>query len=95
MDGRVDARAPARLGTCHETVECRSCPIRRSRAAAACTAIGPPRGAARRCRPALRSHDLSLDGDIELSQDIRRHLFDRDNRVWSRRVGWQGRALAS
>ena len=33
-------------------------------------------------------------GDIELSQDICRHLFDRDNRVWSRRVGWQGRALA-
>ena len=31
MDGRVDARAPARLGTCHETVECRSCPIRRLR----------------------------------------------------------------
>ena len=89
MDGRGEG-----LGTSHETVERHSCTVRPSRAGAACAAIGHTRGAARHRRPALRRHDLPFDGDIELSQDIRRHLFDRDNRVWSRRVGWQGRALA-
>ena len=32
--------------------------------------------------------------NIKLPQDIRRHIFDRDNCVWSRGAGGRSRALA-
>ena len=45
-------------------------------------------------RADLRLHDVPVDRDIELPEDIRRHLFDRDDRVRPRGAGRPGRALA-
>ena len=69
-----------RLGARHETVEHQSCPIRVTGAGAACTPTGSARRTAGHCRPALCGHDLLLERNIKLPEDIRRHLFDRDDR---------------
>src|SRR4051812_46819149 len=78
----------------HETVEHLRCTVRPVGAGAARDRYEFFRGAVGRRCPAVRGHDVQVDRDIELPEDICRYLFDRDDRVWPCHPGWTCRALA-